>query len=62
MTPPEALLLDLDRLWQGGGTPRMRIRILGSMALMLQTDHLIERDCFGAEETPILLPPWVEEE
>lgn len=39
MTPPEALLLDLDKLWQGEGKPRIRIRILGSMALMLQTNY-----------------------
>jgi len=39
MTPPEALLLDLDKLWQSQGEPRIRIRILGSMSLMLQTDY-----------------------
>jgi len=39
MTPPEALLLELDRLWKAEDTPRIRIRILGSMALMLQTDY-----------------------
>lgn len=39
MTPPEALLLDLDKLWQGEGKLRIRIRVLGSMSLMLQTDY-----------------------
>lgn len=39
MTPPEALLLDLDAQWQALGEPRIRIRILGSLSLMLQTNY-----------------------
>ena len=57
MTPPEALLLNLDRLWHREETPRLRIRILGSMALMLQTDY--ER---GTKDGDILYPPPIDEE
>ena len=39
MTPHEALLLELDRLWKVGDSSKIRVRILGSMALMLQTDY-----------------------
>ena len=56
MTPPEALLLDVDQLWQSQGDSRVRIRILGSMALMLQTDY--ER---GTKDGDILYAPPVEE-
>ena len=55
MTPPEALLLDLDKRWQSQGEPRIRIRILGSMSLMLQTDY--ER---GTKDGDILYAPPVE--
>ncbi len=39
-TPPDALLIDLDKSWDGPGGARIRLRILGSMALMLQTDYV----------------------
>lgn len=39
MTPPEALLLELDAQWAARGEPRIRIRILGSLSLMLQTSY-----------------------
>jgi len=57
MTPPEALLLDLDSLWPGGGISRMRLRILGSMALMLQSDY--ER---GTKDGDILFTPPIDDE
>ena len=39
MTPPEALLLDLDKVWKDERKQKIQIRILGSMSLMLQTDY-----------------------
>ena len=39
MTPPEALLLELDELWAARTEPRIRIRILGSLSLMLQMGY-----------------------
>lgn len=56
MMPPEALLLDIDRVWKSGGSPKVTIRILGSMALMLQTDY--ER---GTKDGDILYAPPVDE-
>lgn len=53
--PPEVLLLDLDKQWQSQGEPRIRIRILGSMSLMLQTDY--ER---GTKDGDILYAPPVD--
>lgn len=49
MTPPEALLLELDGQWGRPEEPKIRIRILGSLALMLQTDY--ER---GTKDSDIL--------
>ena len=39
MTPVEALLLDLDRIWKPVGGEPNRLRVLGSVALMLQVDY-----------------------
>lgn len=39
MTPPEALLVEMDEQWGGQESPKLRFRILGSLALMLQTDY-----------------------
>jgi len=56
MTPPEALLLDLDKLWKDERKPWIRIRIIGSMSLMLQTDY--ER---GTKDGDILYADPVDE-
>lgn len=39
MTPVEALLLDLDKIWKPLGGEPYRLRVLGSVALMLQVDY-----------------------
>lgn len=39
MTPVELLLLDLDRIWKPLGGEPNRLRVLGSVALMLQVDY-----------------------
>jgi len=52
--PIETFLLDLDRAW-GGSDPRIRLRILGSAALMLQADYIRgtkDADVLGVE--PVL--------
>ena len=56
MTPPEALLLDIDRIWKSQEGAKVTIRIFGSMALMLQTDY--ER---GTKDGDILYAPPVDE-
>lgn len=40
MTPVEAFLIDLDRHWAHPEREKLRLRIIGSMALMLQADYL----------------------
>lgn len=40
MTPVEAFLLDLDRHWTRPVGEKLQLRIIGSMALMLQADYL----------------------
>lgn len=39
MHPVEALLQEVDRLWSPSGEGRVALRILGSTALILQTDY-----------------------
>ncbi|WLT30932.1 DUF6036 family nucleotidyltransferase [Geothrix sp. PMB-07] len=39
MSPVEALFLDLDRAWKGPEGDRITLRVIGSVALMLQSDY-----------------------
>jgi hypothetical protein len=39
-TPVEAFLLAIDQAWVGTPVPRIRLRVIGSTALMLHLPHL----------------------
>lgn len=40
MSPIRNLIKDLDRLWDGAGSEKIRLSIIGSAALMLQTTYV----------------------
>ncbi len=57
MIPVEDLLVDLDRIWKPHGCEPIRLRLLGSVALMLQADYRRVTKDGDVLETMDLQPP-----
>jgi len=56
VSPIEGFLVAIDQAWTGGAGPKIRLRVLGSTALILQADYIRGTKDSDVLETADLTP------